>query len=75
MKTVSFERDEVDLPGALPTSRLSDVSQLVKARLTLLVLVTTAVGFYLGTRGPIDLAGLFHPTRNRHFSNRGRADH
>ncbi len=60
MKTASFERDEVDLPGALPTNRLSDLSQLVKTRLTLLVLVTTAVGFYLGTRGPIDLAGLIH---------------
>ncbi|MDQ6808733.1 MAG: heme o synthase [Verrucomicrobiota bacterium] len=32
----------------------------MKARLTLLVLVTTAVGYYLGARGPIDGAGLFH---------------
>lgn len=33
---------------ALPVSRLSDLSQLMKARLTFLVLVTTAVGYYLG---------------------------
>src|SRR3981081_4352271 len=30
-----------------------DFAELVKARLTLLVLLTTAVGFYLGTEGPI----------------------
>jgi len=60
VKTASFGRDEVEVPGALQTSRLSDLSQLVKTRLTLLVLVTTAVGFYLGTPGPIDLAGLVH---------------
>ena len=60
MKTASFERDKVGFPGALPTSRLSDLSQLVKTRLTLLVLLTTGVGFYLGTRGRIDLAAFFH---------------
>src|SRR5262249_5236759 len=32
----------------------------VKARLTLLVLVTTAVGFYLGAEPPIDYRALFH---------------
>jgi protoheme IX farnesyltransferase len=31
-----------------------DLIQLVKARLTLLVLLTTAVGFYVGTEGPIN---------------------
>jgi protoheme IX farnesyltransferase len=60
VKAASFERDKVEVSGALPVSRLSDLSQLVKTRLTLLVLVTTAVGFYLGTRGSIDLTGLFH---------------
>ena len=38
----------------------SDFSELVKARLTLLVLLTTAVGYYLGAVGPINLLGLFH---------------
>ena len=38
----------------------SDFAELVKARLTLLVLLTTAVGFYLGSAGPIDYVALFH---------------
>ena len=33
---------------------------LVKARLTFLVLLTTLVGFYVGTRGPMDLPLLAH---------------
>jgi len=33
---------------------------LVKARLTLLVLLTTAVGFYLGAEGPINWTALLH---------------
>lgn len=37
-----------------------DLAELVKARLTLLVLVTTAVGFYLGAEPPIDYWALFH---------------
>src|SRR5882757_3374442 len=37
----------------------SDLAELVKARLTLLVLVTTAVGFYLGAEPPIDYKALF----------------
>ena len=41
------------------TSRWSDLSQLIKARLTFLVLVTTAVGFYLA-RSPVDIIGLIH---------------
>jgi heme o synthase len=39
---------------------VSDFTELVKARLTLLVLLTTAVGYYLGAQGPINFAGLFH---------------
>lgn len=38
----------------------SDFAELVKARLTLLVLLTTAVGFYLGGRGAINYIALFH---------------
>lgn len=42
------------------SSFLGDLAELVKARLTLLVLVTTAVGFYLGAEPPIDYWALFH---------------
>jgi len=38
----------------------SDFAELVKARLTLLVLLTTAVGFYLGAVGAINSIALFH---------------
>jgi protoheme IX farnesyltransferase len=53
---------EIDpaLPQASRHSFLSDFAELVKARLTLLVLLTTAVGYYLGARGPINFPGLFH---------------
>ena len=37
-----------------PESVLGDVMTLVKARLSLLVLITTLVGFLLGWRGPLD---------------------
>src|SRR5205807_7697772 len=37
-----------------------DLVELVKARLTLLVLLTTAVGFYLGAENPINYAALLH---------------
>jgi protoheme IX farnesyltransferase len=47
-------------PQATRPSFLSDFAELVKARLTLLVLLTTAVGYYLGARGPINFPGLFH---------------
>lgn len=52
----------IDNP-ALASSRhsfVSDLAELVKARLTLLVLLTTAVGFYLGSETPIDYRALFH---------------
>jgi protoheme IX farnesyltransferase len=45
-------------PADHSISRWSDLSQLVKARLTFLVLITTGVGFYLA-RTPVDPAGLF----------------
>ncbi len=34
-------------------------ADLVKARLTLMVLVTTAVGFYIGSQGPLDYVRMF----------------
>lgn len=42
------------------SARLADLSELFKARLTLLVLVTTGVGYYCGTRGSFQLPGFFH---------------
>ena len=38
---------------------IADLAELVKARLTLLVLLTTAVGFYLGSES-LDYSALFH---------------
>jgi protoheme IX farnesyltransferase len=55
---------QADLDSALPAEArrgfLSDFAELVKARLTLLVLLTTAVGYYLGVTGPINPLALFH---------------
>ncbi len=39
-------------------SRFSDLSDLFKARLTLLVLVTTGVGYFCASRGPLNWSGL-----------------
>src|SRR5256886_13220709 len=39
---------------------IRDFVELVKARLTLLVLLTTAVGFYLGAEGSINFVALLH---------------
>ena len=39
---------------------MADLAQLVKARLTFLVLLTTAVGFYAGWQGPMDFVALLH---------------
>ena len=40
--------------------RFADFCELVKARLTALVLVTTLAGFYLGWSGPMDWLRLFN---------------
>lgn len=42
------------------STRLADVAELVKARLTSLVLVTTLAGFYLGWSGAMDYRLLVH---------------
>ncbi len=51
-------------PGALPNAWthgwVSDFAELVKAQLTLLVLVTTAVGFYMGAPPAFAPLALFH---------------
>jgi len=58
VKTAAIE-NEVAVAGN--SSRfVADFAELVKARLTLLVLLTTAVGFYVGAQGPVDYAALFH---------------
>jgi len=46
--------------GESVRGRVLDFAELFKARLTLLVLLTTAVGFYLGAESPINYAALFH---------------
>ena len=48
--------DELEHPPGL----FGDLCELVKARLTSLVLVTTLAGFYMGWRGPIDFARMFN---------------
>src|SRR3989475_7743457 len=54
------------IDSAQPESRnarsgfIHDLVELVKARLTLLVLLTTAVGFYLGADSPVNFAALWH---------------
>ncbi|MFN2542815.1 MAG: heme o synthase [Chthoniobacterales bacterium] len=51
----------VEIETAPARKRLvQDFAELVKARLTLLVLLTTAVGFYLAAPNPIDYRALFH---------------
>src|SRR5689334_19516810 len=57
MKTATMEDTTV-----VPThhSFVSDIAELIKARLTLLVLLTTAGGYYLGSESPIDDRALFH---------------
>ena len=56
MKTATAETAR----AAPQSHRVSDFAQLIKARLTLLVLLTTAVGFYLGAKPPVSYGGLLH---------------
>jgi protoheme IX farnesyltransferase len=61
MKSAAVASDlDSPLPVGARSSFFSDFSELVKARLTLLVLLTTAVGYYLGAIGSINLLGLFN---------------
>jgi protoheme IX farnesyltransferase len=57
MKTAVIENANA---GPLRNRPVADLAELVKARLTLLVLLTTAVGFYLGSESPVDFMALFH---------------
>jgi protoheme IX farnesyltransferase len=57
MKTAALEDPNL----AVSRNRvIGDLAELVKARLTALVLLTTAVGFYLGSESPINYMALFH---------------
>lgn len=63
MKTAAIPPVTVEATGIENEGRRrlgSNFAELVKARLTLLVLLTTAVGFYLGAAGSINYAALFH---------------
>jgi protoheme IX farnesyltransferase len=53
--TIDSSSNEVEKPRS---AFVRDLIELVKARLTLLVLLTTAVGFYLGAEGPISWIAL-----------------
>lgn len=55
MKTAAIEPPAVPLERSLT---MADFAELVKARLTFLVLITTAVGFYLGWRGAMNYLAL-----------------
>jgi protoheme IX farnesyltransferase len=57
MKTAIIDNPTVAPPRA---NFLSDLAELIKARLTLLVLLTTAVGFYLGAEPPVNYLALLH---------------
>ncbi|MDQ6631265.1 MAG: heme o synthase [Verrucomicrobiota bacterium] len=46
--------------AAAEKSFTSVICELIKARLTFLVLLTTFVGFYIGARGPLDYFLMFH---------------
>jgi protoheme IX farnesyltransferase len=58
MKAAAID-SEAETRSVLP-GFVRDLIELVKARLTLLVLLTTAVGFYLGAEGPINWTALLH---------------
>ena len=59
MKAATIEFTRSETRNALSTF-IRDLFELVKARLTLLVLLTTAVGFYLGAERGINWLALLH---------------
>ena len=62
-------------PPTVPIERgwtMADLAELVKARLTFLVLITTAVGFYVGWHGPMDFVALAHAVIGTAFAAAGR---
>jgi heme o synthase len=59
MKAATIESTQTETRNAW-SGFIRDLVELVKARLTLLVLLTTAVGFYIGAEGPINFVALLH---------------
>ncbi len=55
MKTATITQ-----PDSSPPHFIFDLAELMKARLTMLVLLTTTVGFYLGARGNIQVLAIFN---------------
>jgi protoheme IX farnesyltransferase len=54
-------RATAEILSATPARSVGAIlADLIKARLTALVLLTTFVGFYMGGRGPMDFALMFH---------------
>lgn len=51
---------EPSIAIAAPSTRSADLVELVKPRITLMVAITAAAGFYLGEPGGLDLMGLLH---------------
>jgi len=61
MKTATIQAaDQVETSELSRGRFVADFAELVKARLTLLVLFTTAVGFYVGAESPINYLALLH---------------
>src|SRR5580693_8304770 len=63
METATNIPDLHDAPVPAPYSlvrRLADYYALIKPRMNLLVLGTTAVGYYMAARGPTDWARVMH---------------
>ncbi|MEP6936799.1 MAG: heme o synthase [Chthoniobacterales bacterium] len=60
LEPVALTEAAVSAPGFARNRPVADFAELIKARLTLLVLLTPAAGFYLGVVGPLDFAALFH---------------
>ena len=58
MKTIDATADAAGFNSR--TRPIRDLVELVKARLTLLVLLTTAVGYYVAADPPVNYIGLFH---------------
>jgi heme o synthase len=59
MKSVAVESAQSEARNS-GSGLMRDLMELIKARLTLLVLLTTAVGFYIGAEGPVDWKALLH---------------
>ena len=57
---MKFSAEALNATVVAEKSWTAVVADLVKARLTALVLLTTFVGFYLGERGAVDLLLMFH---------------